>query len=200
MGGWISVGLGAAAALCPLSPHGDSTVTIDHTPSGAHMVVCAPDVWVDMGHGARASETPRPVPASTRQPPSPCAPAPAGRAPVSEPPRQAPREVPAPPSGTPRPAPPAQAPAAAPPVPREADPPARVESAPAPAATPVRAAASAPPKAPPAFRWVPRAHYTGGPRRPAFTGTPTTMTTVVVTTPAILAAAALRPSRRRTRD
>ncbi|MEU3829215.1 hypothetical protein GT045_23205 [Streptomyces sp. SID486] len=47
---------------------------------------------------------------------------------------------------------------------------------------------------------MPRPHYTGGPHRPALAGTPTTMTMAVVTTPAILAAAVLRPgSRRRSR-
>ncbi|MFD9031002.1 hypothetical protein ACFVZW_07625 [Streptomyces sp. NPDC059567] len=54
--------------------------------------------------------------------------------------------------------------------------------------------------APQAFRWVPRSQYTGGPSRPAPAGISMTMSTVVVTLPAVLAAAALRPgSRRRAR-
>ncbi|MGW7073065.1 hypothetical protein ACWGII_41140 [Streptomyces sp. NPDC054855] len=48
-----------------------------------------------------------------------------------------------------------------------------------------------------AFGWVPRPHYTGGPSRPVPAGLPTTMTTLVITLPGILAAAALRPRSRR---
>ncbi|KOX41881.1 hypothetical protein ADL08_17455, partial [Streptomyces sp. NRRL F-6492] len=60
--------------------------------------------------------------------------------------------------------------------------------------------ASAPAQVRQAFRWVPRPHYTGGPTRPAPAGMSTTMTTVVITLPGVLAAAALRPgSRRRSR-
>ncbi|TQJ46610.1 MULTISPECIES: hypothetical protein [Streptomyces] len=60
---------------------------------------------------------------------------------------------------------------------------------------PAPALARAPRAAP--FRWVPRFHYGGGSARPAPAGLSTTMTTVVITTPAILAAAALRPGSRR---
>lgn len=60
---------------------------------------------------------------------------------------------------------------------------------------PAPARARAPRAAP--FRWVPRFHYGGGSARPAPAGLSTTMTTVVITTPAILAAAALRPGSRR---
>ncbi|MFF7178025.1 hypothetical protein [Streptomyces sp. NPDC008121] len=42
-----------------------------------------------------------------------------------------------------------------------------------------------------------RDHYTGGPSRPAPAGIPMTMSTVVITLPAVLAAAALRPGSRR---
>lgn len=50
------------------------------------------------------------------------------------------------------------------------------------------------------FRWEPRVHYTGGPSRPAPAKLSMTMSTVVITLPAVLAAAALRPgSRRRVR-
>ncbi|WP_432116123.1 hypothetical protein [Streptomyces sp. S1] len=77
-----------------------------------------------------------------------------------------------------------------------ADPEPGTTPAPASAATP----AAAPAKVRQAFRWVPRPHYTGGPTRPVPAGLSTTMTTVVVTLPGVLAAAALRPgSRRRNR-
>ncbi|MFE5734699.1 hypothetical protein ACFQ7A_27810 [Streptomyces sp. NPDC056528] len=66
-----------------------------------------------------------------------------------------------------------------------------------PAVAPAPAPAPVPPKARQAFRWVPRPYYTGGPTRPAPVGMSTTMTTVVVTLPGVLAAAALRPRRRR---
>ncbi|MGW6565845.1 hypothetical protein [Streptomyces sp. NPDC054975] len=44
---------------------------------------------------------------------------------------------------------------------------------------------------------MPRSHYTGGPARPAPAKISMTMSTVVVTLPAVLAAAALRPGSRR---
>ncbi|MER7912675.1 hypothetical protein [Streptomyces sp. NPDC096068] len=73
-------------------------------------------------------------------------------------------------------------------------------SAQAPAPEPASIPVAAPAKARQAFRWVPRPHYTGGPTRPAPAGLSTTMATVVVTLPGVLAAAALRPgSRRRNR-
>ncbi|WP_411070016.1 hypothetical protein [Streptomyces sp. cmx-4-25] len=70
---------------------------------------------------------------------------------------------------------------------------------PPPAAAPAPTAAPVPPKTRQAFRWVPRPYYTGGPTRPAPVGMSTTMTTVVVTLPGVLAAAALRPRSRRRR-
>ncbi|MFJ3582951.1 hypothetical protein ACIPPS_12090 [Streptomyces sp. NPDC090127] len=60
-------------------------------------------------------------------------------------------------------------------------------------------ATSRPAMVPQAFRWVPRSHYTGGPSRPAPATISMTMSTVVITLPAVLAAAALRPGRRRGR-
>ncbi len=224
MGSWISVGLGAAAALCPLPQHGGATVVMEHTPTTDHLVVCAPDVWVDMGHGH--PEPPRPAsalpPACHPSAPQAPVPPPAPRPPV--PPSPAPRpsapSSPAPAVGPivtspPRPTPSAArhaAPRAAAPRPVE-----RVESVepveePAPPAdpapdvtptttpTPNPASAPVPAKVRQAFRWVPRLHYTGGPTRPAPAGMSTTMTTVVITLPGVLAAAALRPgSRRRSR-
>lgn len=67
---------------------------------------------------------------------------------------------------------------------------------PVPSTTPTPAS-SHPAQTPPAFRWVPRSHYTGGPSRPAPARISMTMSTVVVTLPAVLAAAALRPGSRR---
>ncbi|MFC8586758.1 hypothetical protein ACFUGD_19775 [Streptomyces sp. NPDC057217] len=81
-----------------------------------------------------------------------------------------------------------------------ADPEPSTTPAPASASIPAAAPAAAPAKVRQAFRWVPRPHYTGGPTRPVPAGLSTTMTTVVVTLPGVLAAAALRPgSRRRNR-
>lgn len=198
MGGWISVGLGAAAALCPLPLHGDVTVVMDHSPGRDHLVVCTPDVWVDMGYGDVTPGTPPP----TCTPPPPPLPAPH----TSPPPAPAP---PSPPSAAPEPAPPKPpGPALSPPPEAAAGPAARepaappppgpepTPAAPVPGATPV-AASSPTAKAPEAFRWVPRSHYTGGPSRPAPAKLSMTMSTVVVTLPAVLAAAALRPGSRR---
>ncbi|MER6688495.1 hypothetical protein, partial [Streptomyces minutiscleroticus] len=80
MGGWIGIGLGAAAALCPLPQHGDTTITMDHTPVGDRLVVCAPDVWIDMSHG-RSNPEPEPPPSPRPPAPSPPAPAPEPSAP-----------------------------------------------------------------------------------------------------------------------
>ncbi|MFC8490350.1 hypothetical protein ACFUJU_06010 [Streptomyces sp. NPDC057235] len=77
-----------------------------------------------------------------------------------------------------------------------------VDPAPDTTTAPTRPSAPAPvpAKVRQAFRWVPRLHYTGGPTRPVPAGMSTTMTTVVITLPGVLAAAALRPgSRRRNR-
>ncbi|MGW4726148.1 hypothetical protein [Streptomyces sp. NPDC004291] len=84
--------------------------------------------------------------------------------------------------------------------PGEPAPPADPEPGTTPAPASAAAPAAAPAKVRQAFRWVPRPHYTGGPTRPVPAGLSTTMTTVVVTLPGVLAAAALRPgSRRRNR-
>lgn len=199
VGGWINVGLGAAAALCPLPQHGDVTVVMDHDLTGHRLVVCAPDVSVDMGYGDEAPEphrpactppsppvTPPPVVRPSPAPPSPSAPEP-GPTPAPTPHRTPGRVLSAPPEAAPAPALPA------PPAPSP-----RPE--PAPPSDPAPSTAPAPPRpaeAPQAFRWVPRSHYTGGPARPAPARLSMTMSTVVVTLPAVLAAAALRPGSRR---
>ncbi|MFI8403553.1 hypothetical protein ACIGG5_25320 [Streptomyces sp. NPDC085463] len=222
MGSWIGVGLGAAAALCPLPQHGDATVVMEHAPTTDRLVVCAPDVWVDMGYG---DPGPASTPPSECRPPAPPSPVPP---PAPSPPPPAPHP-PAPPSPAPPPAPgfePEPVPAVTPPHrpapsparhaalravepkaaerPAEPAPPADPEPGTTPASTssstPAPIPAEAPAKVRQAFRWVPRLHYTGGPTRPAPAGLSTTMTTVVVTLPGVLAAAALRPgSRRRNR-
>ncbi|MFJ2060962.1 hypothetical protein ACIOMM_34260 [Streptomyces sp. NPDC087908] len=207
MGGWISVGLGAAAALCPLPHNGDVTVLMDHSPARDHLVVCAPDVWVDMGYGDEVNENPRPTCAPPTPPPVP-PPAPAPPLP-SRPATPPPPAVAAPPPARP-------APEAVPETPAKASATARPQAAPEPLASPPRARAHGPEDVPPApstttpaqapapapggFRWEPRSHYTGGPSRPAPAKLSMAMSTVVVTLPGVLAAAALRPgSRRRSR-
>lgn len=197
MGGWIAFGLGAAAALCPLPPYGDVAVVMEHAPTGDRLVVCSPDVVVDMGYGDEAPEVPRPTcvppsPSASPQPspqPSP-PPTPRPSPPALPPPVPEPASPglpgpppPAPPEAAPAPAPPAHAPDPTPP----ADPVPRTTS-PSP---------SHPVTAPQAFRWAPRSQYTGGPSRPAPAGISMTMSTVVITLPAVLAAAALRPGSRR---
>lgn len=200
MGGWISVGLGAAAALCPLPHHGDVAVVMDQSPTHGHLVVCAPDVWVDMGYGAGVTEAPRPTCAPTTRspmapsPPSPTAPPhpsrPSSPPPSLSVPESAPPRPPAlsPPEVAPEPAAPASA-APAPPAPGPAWAP------PAPSAPSITT--PAPAGAPKGFRWEPRSHYTGGPSRPAPAKLSMTMSTVVITLPAVLAVAALRPGSRR---
>ncbi|WP_051715391.1 hypothetical protein [Streptomyces bikiniensis] len=218
MGSWISVGLGAAAALCPLPQHGGTAVVMDHTPTGDRLVVCAPDVWIDMGHDRSEPRPDAPRPATAPPPacrppaPAPSAPPPAPRPSVPAPPASQP---PAPPSSVPAYEPTVTSPPRpAPPAARHAEPGATApktagpfaESAPAaptpgPDPAPLPTAAPAPPQAPSkarqAFRWVPRPHYTGGPTRPLPAGMTTTMSTVVVTLPGVLAAVALRPGSRR---
>ncbi|MEV0529926.1 hypothetical protein AB0I66_41615 [Streptomyces sp. NPDC050439] len=85
--------------------------------------------------------------------------------------------------------------AAAPQPPAPSAPPTGPPPAPAPAPAPVAERPKT--AATKAFGWVPRPHYTGGPSRPVPAGMPTTMTTLVITLPGILAAAALRPRSRR---
>ncbi|GGY32436.1 hypothetical protein GCM10010299_43520 [Streptomyces tanashiensis] len=197
MGGWIGVGLGAAAALCPLPHHADVAVVMDHSPTHGHLVVCAPDVWVDMGYGDGPTEAPRPTCASTSPPTTlpPTAPPPPSPTAPPLPPRPSP---PPPPPSVPEPVPPrppALSPpqaAPAPPAPPAPDPQWAPPAPPAPAIT-----TPTPAQAPKGFRWEPRSHYTGGPSRPAPAKLSMTMSTVVITLPAVLAAAALRPGSRR---
>ncbi|MEU7658432.1 hypothetical protein [Streptomyces lincolnensis] len=179
MADWITIGVSAAAVSCPVPALSGSAVVVDGAPDHARVVVCAPDAWIVIGD----DEVVPP-------PPSPTA-TPRAAVPSVEP---APVAVP---SRRPEPAPP----------PRRA--PDRPVALRAPAPPPEPAASGAAPgpveerpevlprPAPPAFRWVPRAHYVGGPQRPAPGGLSTTFTMVVVTMPAVLAAAALRPGSRR---
>ncbi|QJS99249.1 hypothetical protein G9272_02075 [Streptomyces asoensis] len=192
MSGWITVGLGTAAALCPLPGAGGPAVVVHTTPTTTHVVMCSADGWVEIGAPSRQRPAAPSSPPPASRPPR--TPVPSTRA---EQAAQAPRPVGAPPapspSGAPLPRPVEHRVPASEPLP-EAD--AVVADPPAPA--PALAPAPAPRAAP--FRWVPRFHYGGGSARPAPAGLSTTMTTVVITTPAVLAAAALRPgSRRRNR-
>lgn len=200
MAGWISVGLGAAAALCPLPHNGDVTVFMDHSPAHDRLVVCAPDVWVDMGYGDEEKEDPRPPCEPTPTPPVlPPPPAPLPSRPATPPPTSvadpAPPTAPALPAPRPTPEAPPEARPQAVPEPLAAPP-----TAPVPEDPPPAPSATAPAPAPEGYRWEPRSHYTGGPSRPAPPKLSMTMSTVVVTLPGVLAAAALRPgSRRRSR-
>lgn len=88
MAGWITVGLGAVAAMCPLSPGTGAAVTADPETGAARVVVCAPDVWVEIGAEAQtpgppeAPESPEPPEApEVRTPPLPEAPPPPRTAP-----------------------------------------------------------------------------------------------------------------------
>ncbi|MGW7195291.1 hypothetical protein [Streptomyces chryseus] len=184
MSGWVTVGLGAAA-LCPLPGLSVTAVVADHMSVAVRVVMCAPGVSAESGP-ARPDAV-LPPPATAPAPSAPASPAPAGpeptapHRPASRAPRLAATVAPPSASATPTPEPP--------PVHRAA--PARP--------APPKADAPAPRKAA-AFRWVPRRHYTGGVRRPAPAGLSTVTTMTVITTPAVLAAAALRPgSRRRSR-
>ncbi|MEU2298173.1 hypothetical protein ACK389_01930 [Streptomyces antibioticus] len=174
MSGWITLGLGTAAALCPLPGGGGPAVAVDTAPAVPHVVVCADDDgWVEIGGDTARrppdTRSPRPAPPPSR-PPAP-EPGPADDAvPAAPSPSQA-----SPPERAERPAP-------SPGTPPEAEPPA-APPAPAPGVAP--------------FRWVPRFPYKGRSARPAPAGLSTTTTTVVITTPAVLAAAALRPGSRR---
>ncbi|WP_159401355.1 hypothetical protein [Streptomyces maremycinicus] len=196
MSGWITVGLGTAAALCPLPCAGGPAVVVDTTSPTPHVVVCSADGWVEVGGSApqrpAAPSSSPPTPRPSREPD------PSKRTPAAA---RTPRPADVPPAGPsstpPRPRPAGRRESAPEPPPEAAgvvaDPP-----APAPAPAPARAPDPTPRAA--LFRWVPRFHYGGGSARPAPAGLSTTMTTVVITTPAILAAAALRPgSRRRNR-
>ncbi|MET9934494.1 MULTISPECIES: hypothetical protein [unclassified Streptomyces] len=210
MGSWISVGLGAAAALCPLPQHGGTLVVMDHTPTTDRLVVCAPDVWIDMGHGHSELPPETPCPTPTPTPPLPSTPRPPAPSPPAPPPAPRPSETPAsasapepsvtPSAATPRAVSRTTAPKSAEP-PGESAPPAAPapDAVPASNPPPIPTSAPVPPKVRQAFRWVPRPYYTGGPTRPAPAGMSTTMTTVVVTLPGVLAAVALRPGSRRRR-
>ncbi|MCX5173276.1 hypothetical protein ACWD4Z_00625 [Streptomyces antibioticus] len=176
MSGWITLGLGTAAALCPLPGGSGPAVAVDTAPAVPHVVVCADDGWVEIGGD------------------------PVRRPPVTRSPRPAPR--PSLPPVRPAPAPgPADDAVPTAPSPSKTSPPRRAERpVPAPEAPPEAAPPAAPPARAPGvapFRWVPRFHYAGRSARPAPAGLSTTTTTVVITTPAVLAAAALRPGSRR---
>lgn len=180
MADWITIGVSAAAVLCPVPGLSGSVVVVDGAPDHGRVVVCAPDAWIAIGGDEIVPSTPSPT-ATPR----------AAAVPSAEP---APVAVP---SRRPEPAPPPR---------RAPDRPVALRSAaplPEPAASgadpgPVEERPEARPRpAPPAFRWVPRTHYVGGPQRPAPGGLSTTFTMVVVTMPAVLAAAALRPGSRR---
>ncbi|MET8827356.1 hypothetical protein ABZX40_15380 [Streptomyces sp. NPDC004610] len=180
MGGWITVGLGAVAAMCPLSPDGGAAVAVDPPAGEAHVVVCVPDAWVEIGvTGTGRPDASAGPPAEPDAPPTRRAPDKPGRDPASP----APARPPAPETADPT------TPATAPP------PGAAREPGEPPAAARKPAAAPAAP-----FRWVPRNH-----RRPPAAerdvpgGLSVVTTTTVVTTPAILAAVALRPGTRRRR-
>ncbi|MET7457239.1 hypothetical protein ABZT03_36275 [Streptomyces sp. NPDC005574] len=184
MSGWITVGLGAAAALCPLPGHTGTAATIDTTPTTAHLVVCAADTWVEITTpaGPPAPKTPVAVPPSAPAvEQAPRAVVPPAHPEVAVRPRPGPPATPSSPAAVRRP------PAVEPPA--EADELPTTPEADAPAPRPAPGAA--------AFRWVPRFHYGGRPARPAPAGLSAMTTTVVITTPAVLAAAALRPGSRR---
>ncbi|MFI9169382.1 hypothetical protein [Streptomyces lincolnensis] len=178
MADWITIGVSAAAVLCPVPGLSGSAVVVDGAPEHGRVVVCAPDAWIAIGDEVVPSTPP---PAATPRAAVPSAePAPVAvpsRRPEPAPP---PRRVPDRPVAPGAPAPPPEPPASG--------------AAPGPVAERPEAR---PRPAPPAFRWVPRAHYVGGPQRPAPGGLSTTFTMVVVTMPAVLAAAALRPGSRR---
>lgn len=196
MSGWITAGLAAAAVLCPVPHHSGTTVLIEHGPAGGHLVVCTDDAWVEIG-GSRPTPPPPPTPTPPPKPspvpppptPPPAAPTPPPRLPAPPPTRRPappPAPSPAPPRPTVRAAAPAPPPPATPPRP----------PAPKPKPKPKPSARPAPAPAPEAFHWEPRPHYVGGPHRPAPASLSVVTSTVVITLPAILAAAALRPGSR----
>ncbi|MFF1855505.1 RNA polymerase subunit sigma-24, partial [Streptomyces sp. NPDC058219] len=92
--GWISVGLGAAAALWPLPGHADvcAGVAAGADLAAARLVVCAPD--------APPVEDPAPCPPPTASGPR----APSARPAPAEPPRRERAAQPPPPDPTPSPA------------------------------------------------------------------------------------------------
>ncbi|MFJ5262318.1 hypothetical protein ACIQAC_17805 [Streptomyces sp. NPDC088387] len=171
--------------MCPLSPDAGAGVVIDRQAGEAHVVVCAPDAWVEIG--AVVEEAPAAVSAAEPAPVAPSAVASAA------------------PSRAPAPVPSSPAPVSSWPKPRvTADVPAPGGSVAAPLPGPPRAVeervvarVAAPPEA---FRWVPRYRYRGAAGARAVPGDLSVVTTTtVVTTPAILAAVALRPGSRRRR-
>jgi hypothetical protein len=183
MADWVTIGVSAAAVLCPVPGLSGSAVVVDGTPDHGRVVVCAPDSWIAIGGDEVVPSAPSPSPSPTATP--------RAAVPSAEP---APVAVP---SHRPEPAPPPRHSPERPVAPRSVAPlpePAASGAVPGPAG---ERPAPPPRPAPPAFRWVPRAHYVGGPQRPAPGGLPTTFSMVVVTMPAVLAAAALRPGSRR---
>ncbi|MYQ58032.1 MULTISPECIES: hypothetical protein, partial [unclassified Streptomyces] len=101
MAGWITAGVMAATAFCPLPGHtGGTSVLIEGGPIGGHLVVCTDHAWVEInGHHHPPRPTPPPPPEPTPTPPPP-PPAP----PTPEPPKP-PKPAPKPPAPTPPPAP-----------------------------------------------------------------------------------------------
>ncbi|MFJ4685492.1 hypothetical protein [Streptomyces sp. NPDC088789] len=181
MGGWITVGWGAVAAMCPLSPDSGAGVVVDSHAGAAHVVVCAPDAWIEIGASAPT--------------------------PVEEPGRVTGEERAVGPS--PRVAPTEPATEAAPAVAEAVAPAPAPAVTSAPSAAPVPAAVPEPPEVvaapvarevPAAFRWVPRPYRGGAGERSVPGGFSVLTTMTVITTPAILAAAALRPGSRRRRS
>ncbi|WP_432248661.1 hypothetical protein ACRAR1_14270 [Streptomyces sanyensis] len=161
-------------------PAGSVTVTLPG-PHGAHA-----SVVVSGGH-CPPPGPPQPPPGPPRPTPEP--PAPEPPAPSPEPPRTEPvpdpEPEPAPPAPAPEPAPEQPLPPAAP-VPPERPPAPPPAAAPAPAPPP---AAAPPPEAAPVAI---RRHRPAG-QGPEADGTPLTVLMLVTTTPAVLAAALLRP-------
>ncbi|MFJ4009171.1 hypothetical protein [Streptomyces sp. NPDC090026] len=167
-------------------PAGSVTVTLPGSP-GAHA-----SVVVSTSH-CPPPEPPQPPPEPPQSTPEP--PAPEPPAPSPEPPRPEPVPVPEPEPVPPAPAPepaPEQPPPPAAPVPPERPPVPPPVPAPAPAPPPE---AAPPPAAAPPSEAVPvaiRRHRPAG-QGPEADGTPLTVLMLVTTTPAVLAAALLRP-------
>ncbi|MBK3631332.1 hypothetical protein JHN59_42565, partial [Streptomyces sp. MBT49] len=75
MSGWITLGIGTAAALCPLPGAGGPAVVVDTTPPTTHVVLCAADGWVEIGASPERGPA-IPAPSPVRRPRS-------GEAPIS---------------------------------------------------------------------------------------------------------------------
>ncbi|NEA38205.1 hypothetical protein G3I42_02725, partial [Streptomyces sp. SID11385] len=93
MAGWITAGVMAAAAFCPLPGHtGGTSVLIEGGPIGGHLVVCTDHAWVEINghHPPRPTPPPPPEPTPTPPPPPPAPPAPKPPTPPT-PPKPAPK-------------------------------------------------------------------------------------------------------------